>query len=307
MNLYRLYCLLVKKFREDRLMRFPNVVGISIGNKVVSGIETECKCIRVYVATKLPLRKLSYNDVVPSRINLVKTDVIEIGEIYAFGFTERMRPAKGGLSIGHYKISAGTLGCLVRDKESKEILILSNNHVLAQSNEAKIGDAILQPGSYDKGTEKKDVIAYLKRFIKIHVGSSFWWKKKESNLVDCAVAKPIIESIVSSEIMEIGVPKGIIQAKEKMSLQKSGRTTGHTKGTVIDTDITVKVNYGNFIATFKHQIMAGAMSAGGDSGSLVLDEYKNAVGLLFAGSKKTTIINPILDVLTLLNVELITE
>ena len=303
MNIYK-----IKKQYENKLFKLKNVVGIDIGNKIVGGVDTKHKCIRIYVEKKLPCSKISVGDLIPQVVgSSVKTDVIEIGKIKIFGFTERMRPAKGGISIGHHKITAGTLGCLVRDKESKETLILSNNHVLAQSNKAKIGDKIIQPGSYDKGTVKNDLIAHLERFIKIHTGSSFWWRKKESNIVDCAVAKPINESLVSSQIMRIGIPKGIIQVEENMQLQKSGRTTGYTRGKVIATDMTVKVNYGTFIATFKHQIMAGAMSAGGDSGSLVLDLNKNAVGLLFAGSEKVTIINPINNVLTLLDVELITE
>lgn len=45
--------------------------------------------------------------------------------------TERWRPAPMGVSIGHCKASAGTAGCLVKDKKTREILILSNAHVLA--------------------------------------------------------------------------------------------------------------------------------------------------------------------------------
>ena len=52
--------------------------------------------------------------------------------------------------------------------------------------------------------------------------------------------------------------------------------------------------------------MAGAMSAGGDSGSAVLDMNKRVVGLLFAGSDSTTIMNPIQLVLDALQVQLVT-
>ena len=51
--------------------------------------------------------------------------------------------------------------------------------------------------------------------------------------------------------------------------------------------------------------MAGSApaSAGGDSGSLVLDMRRNAIGLLFAGSSQVTILNPINAVLGSLQVE----
>ena len=41
-----------------------------------------------------------------------------------------MRPAPSGISIGHIDITAGTLGGLVRDRESGDVVILSNNESL---------------------------------------------------------------------------------------------------------------------------------------------------------------------------------
>ncbi len=306
---YKMYR--VRKNHEDDLLKLENVIGVGIGDKIVAGVSTKRKCIRIYVEKKVSIASMFSKDIVPRTLDLIETDVIEIGKIIALSFKHRLRPAKGGISIGHYKITAGTLGCLVRDRESKEILILSNNHVLAQSNKAKIGDVIIQPGKHDKGMLGADEIATLERFVKIKA-KSWWtaflfWIKEPKNLVDCAVAKPFLDEDVSPEILEIGIPTGVGQVEEGMKLQKSGRTTGHTKGTVIDADATVAVSYGRFIARFKHQIMASAMSAGGDSGSLCLDMQKKAISLLYAGSEKVTISNPIQEVLTLLDIELITE
>jgi len=70
--------------------------------------------------------------------------------------------------------------------------------------------------------------------------------------------------------------------------------------------VTVSVDYGGKIAIYKNQLMAGAMSQGGDSGSAVLDMNKQVVGLLFAGSNTTTIMNPIQLVLDALGVQLVT-
>jgi len=63
------------------------------------------------------------------------------------------------------------------------------------------------------------------------------------------------------------------------------------------------VNYGGGrVATFRRQIMTTNMSAGGDSGSLVANLDEGAVGLLFAGSARRTIVNNILFVQALLRV-----
>ena|SRR3990167_6184098 len=300
----------IQKIRDniqDKLLHLKNVVGVGIGDKITANQPTGKECIRVYVKSKRSIQSLNKKDIVPKKINEVETDVIEIGEIRAFQYKKYMRPAKCGVSIGHYKITTGTLGALVVDKTTNEILILSNNHVLANSNKAKIGDSIYQPGPYDGGSPST-LLANLSRFVKIQT-RSWWafWKKEPKNRVDCAVATPIDSTDVSEEILDIGTPRDVANVKVGSKLQKTGRTTGHTKGVVMDADVTVVVNYGSFTAKFEHQIMANAMSAGGDSGSLVLDENKNAIGLLFAGSDNTTIINSIHDVLESLNVRLITK
>jgi len=46
------------------------------------------------------------------------------------------------------------------------------------------------------------------------------------------------------------------------------------------------------------------MSQPGDSGSAVLDMDRQVVGLLFAGSDAATVINPIDEVFSALNIEL---
>ena len=73
-----------------------------------------------------------------------------------------------GISIGHYSITAGTFGAVVRDAATNARLILSNNHVLANSNSGSKGDTILQPGRYDGGKDPQDRIAELERFVTIN-------------------------------------------------------------------------------------------------------------------------------------------
>lgn len=312
------------------LLKKENVVAVGRGLKRVRGVVTSERAIICSVEKKMPFSQLKAKDLIPADINGEKTDVVETGEIKALkARTDRWRPAPGGVSIGHQQVSAGTLGCLV--KRDGQVYILSNNHVLADSNNASIGSNILQPGKYDGGT-LADRIALLTDFVPIEFGgepsdckvgktiakllnlSAFATKRQSrmrvinaeqaENLVDAAIALPINEADVDEEILEIGVPVGIAEGALGMQIQKSGRTTGLTKGEILQVDVAVKVQYGGGkTALFVDQLMAGEMCSGGDSGSAVLDMKNNVVGLLFAGSDKSTIMNPIQHVIELLKLE----
>lgn len=309
-----------KREAEAMLLNKANVVATGVGYKIEGVTPTNELAVIVSVREKLPLSALSASEVVPPTVAGVKTDVIETGEIVAFqNPKQKMRPARPGVSIGHFQITAGTLGCLVR--KGGQTYILSNNHVLANSNNAQIGDAIWQPGRADGGSSA-DQIGTLAEFVPIAFDnqppppsgclSSLMsmlgmqpraMNEPGNNRVDCALARPTTPDLVDPDILEIGVPTGVGTATLGTNLQKSGRTTGHTTGSVQQIDVTVTVNYGGPLATFTGQLMAGAMSQGGDSGSAVLDMDKHVVGLLFAGSTSTTIINPIQFVFDMLHID----
>jgi hypothetical protein len=125
------------------------------------------------------------------------------------------------------------------------------------------------------------------------------------NYVDAAIAAPLSPQIVRSEILFIGAPVGAGNASLGLPVQKTGRTTGYTQGTVSQIDATVRIDYGATQAIFAGQFLAGPMSQPGDSGSAVLDMDRRVVGLLFAGSNLTTVCNPIGRVLSALDVSLV--
>jgi hypothetical protein len=326
----------VKQSVESQIMSTPNVVGVGVGYEVAAGVPTGQLGVVVLVRRKLPLAALPPEDVLPKRLDSVPVDVVEVGELRAQqARTDRWRPAPGGVSLGHFKITAGTLGCVVRDRSTNARLILSNNHVLANSNDASPGDAILQPGPADGGSTNLDQIGTLERFVKIDFGTSpggcslanayvefgnalarllgsshrlntYRSNPQATNLVDAALARPLNDADVLDEILEIGTVSGTTQAFLGMPVRKSGRTTGFTTGQVNVVDATVSVSYGpGKTASFQNQLVAGPMSQGGDSGSLVVagDSLK-AVGLLFAGSSQSTIFSPIQAVLDSLQVDL---
>lgn len=328
---------------KQSILEKPNVVGVGVGFK--NNVPGQ-KAIVVMVEKKKPLAALSEADLIPRAFGAVKTDVIETGEIKA-GFahkasipydlkrTDRWRPAPGGVSIGHYKVTAGTLGTVVYSTYSDGTrYLLSNNHVFANSNDAELGDVILQPGAHDGGIIE-DHIAVLHRFAPINFGEepgscsiaeyyarfgNFLAEKVGSkhrvnsirrdksytsiNHFDAAIAKPYKSEDIDPSIIGIGEVYTTEQAYLGQRVVKSGRTTEYTEGYISLIHTTVKVNYGSGkIATFDDQLVAGPMSAGGDSGSLVVSgDTTNAVGLLFAGSTQTTIFSPIEPILDYFNV-----
>jgi hypothetical protein len=316
---------------RDLLTR-ANVVATGVGYKVTGGQRTETPAIVCSVERKRPAAELTARDLVPPTVEGVATDVVETGRIRSLQApTGRFRPAPGGVSIGHRDITAGTLGCLVM--KSGQAFILSNNHVLANSNEAEIGDPILQPGPIDGGSGTNDRLATLEAFVPIGfqapeppsecgfasvvitllnagcrlIGSRTRYRivslQQQENLVDAALARPVSAGDVIDQIHGIGRITGTAQASLGTAVMKSGRTTGVTTGEILQIDVTVDVQYGSGrIARFTDQLLAGAMSQGGDSGSAVLDDQHRLVGLLFAGSDTTTIINRIEHVLSALGV-----
>jgi hypothetical protein len=127
----------------------------------------------------------------------------------------------------------------------------------------------------------------------------------EDNLVDAAIARPLNPADVKDEFLNIGPIQGSVQGELGMAIKKSGRTTGFTTGEIQQVDVSANVQYGaGQIALFTDQLLAGAMSQGGDSGSAVLDDNNRLTGLLFAGSDTTTIINRIENVFSALGISL---
>lgn len=322
---------------RGKVLGLKNVVGVGVGYKHVGEESTGEPAFIVYVEKKLPPSDLSRSHIVPKKIGGLATDVVEIGVVKALGArTSRERPCQPGVSIGHYQSSAGTFGAVVRDKKTGELMILSNNHVLAngssiQEAKAKPGDPILQPGPYDGGTVK-DRIGTLDRYVPIVKSESksdcpvalavakaatrflnvvkkdyevrFYRKFDAENTVDCALAKIDAADLVANTVLEIGDIKGVSEVKSGVKVLKSGRTTGVTSGVIISTSTTLQVEMKEDEKVwFSDQVVTDMDSKPGDSGSLVVDENMKAVGLLFAGSDKLTVFNRIANVMELLEIE----
>ena len=295
----------------------------------------------VTVTKKVPVHLLKEEDLIPREIGGIETDVLEVGDLKFLDMdrTQRYRPFPMGVSCGNVQITAGTAGFLAVDTLTGKKVLVSNNHVLANVNNAPIGSSIVQPGVYDGGVEDNDTVAHLTRFVKIEssdcktskiitsilnlfmslIKSRFRFSYSlsnpsgniPSNKVDCACATLIDPNIAIKRLAELAVPDTVSNVKLGDTVLKSGRSTGVTEGVVhaIDYEANVQMDKeGTKTAHFVDQILVNhnisKFSAPGDSGSAIINRNESLVGLLFAGSDQVTICNKIQNVFEELKVRL---
>jgi hypothetical protein len=211
--------------------------------------------------------------------------------------------------------ASGTIGFKVRDNTAPGVVgWISNSHVVAGGTNGCAGGAPLgipeyQPGPVDTtpACSAGQLVGTLNRFIPLNFNGA-------ANEVDAGFVQSS-DSVVSSDILNLGPQvNNVVPAFVGQSVQKEGRTTSCTEGTVSAINLTVSITGdGPTCAdqTFTNQIMVGpfppliAFAAPGDSGSPVVDSDNNAVGLLFAGDTLgDAFVNPIQAVLDALNVSL---
>jgi hypothetical protein len=248
------------------------------------------------IPTNLPVIDAQGNEVPSETVDVIIEDE---GEILPQMNTMKRRPCPGGFSIGHFRVTMGTLGGIVRI-ESTWGYILSNNHILAATNSGVSGDPIYQPGVTDGG-RRRDTIGHLHNFIRLDFSGG-------NNEVDCAIAKACDpwNPHVMRNVWGIGIPNAIATASVGQAVRKSGRTTQITYGTILSDNATTRLSYGpGLTAVFVNQLQYTHMTQAGDSGSLVWDrDSLTVVGLHFAASGAGCYGNKIQRVLSLLNVNL---
>ena len=213
----------------------------------------------------------------------------------------------------------GTLGALVTRGGVQ--YILSANHILARSDAATVGDAIVQPGLIDTPTcttAGTTTVANLSQFSNLQANPSL--------NVDAAIAQAVAGKVdpagkiiyLGSTVDSNGVPvtdapqggTGLPASSVAVGrpVAKSGRSTGLTCSTIEATNISTSVDYTvncdgtgtKFTTNYTNQIgvIGGDFSGEGDSGSLIVtQDTASPVALLYAGSNTDTVGNPVADVL----------
>lgn len=223
----------------------------------------------------------------------------------------------------------GTLGALVTN--GVETYILSNFHVLASdvvlggngktsvSHPIIIHPALIDLGCIEaNGTAVADFAHAALPLVGSQIDDN---EHYDYGNVDAAIAL-VDEAVVdmTGSILGIGpISSSTVEASPRQRVKKSGRTTGFTTSRVSGVAATIRVAYEDECAgqpigtaTFTNQIVVenkgSRFLAGGDSGSLMVEdvaESPRAVGLLYAGSSRTAIANPIDDVLSIWNLSMV--
>jgi len=285
---------------DELVKKYDNAIATGVGHKLVNGVDTGRPALMVFVTEKYRgINKQDISQVIPQEIDGVPVDVVEAGHIVKQAYNTKVRPIVPGFSCSHYMVTAGTLGGIFLDKDD-HVVGLSNNHVMANENRCKIGDLIFQPGIADNPLVSKTFVGWknapnlpyfatLKDYNKLLVN--------QKNQHDSAIAR-VDDSYVTQRMITANYPVGQPMAgfgtpKVGMNVQKFGRTSERTTGKVISLGGEFTVGYDIGAITFIDCIVTTAMSQGGDSGSILFDDNMNAIGLLFAGSDKVSLFNPL--------------
>jgi hypothetical protein len=299
----------IQNRHTPKLLSIPEVVGTATGLNEVGG-----PSILVFTNKEVKAGKI------PNTLEGIPVVVKAVGNFFAMkpptstghqriDTTARLdRPVPIGVSTGNIgECSAGTIGARVIDT-SGNVYALSNNHVYALENNADKGSKVLQPGryeGYDRRTRycpanSADAIGTLADFQVID------FNPFNSNSIDAAIALSSTENLDKSTPADgYGTPASSpAEAVVGQAVQKYGRSSSLTKGTITAINADVMVHYDIKLAFFEDQIIVESKKAfiqAGDSGSLLVtdDADCSPVGLLFAGNSSGTyaIANPIGPVL----------
>ncbi|MEO5619245.1 MAG: hypothetical protein ABIS67_15860 [Candidatus Eisenbacteria bacterium] len=265
--------LTVQERYGDALLELYGVVGDGVG----PGGDGR-PVIKVFV-TRSGLR-------IPKQIQGVPVEQEVTGTISAFSLTGSHRPLAIGVSAGNInECLPGTIGAVLR-KGNRDYL-LSCNHVFARQNQAALGETIVQPsrpdGSADCSPNPADAVGVLADFEPLDFAGG-------NNFIDAA----IVEVALPPGMVSCATPAGFYgypgvtpaAPATGLAIQKLGRTTELTRGSIKAINVKVKISYPLGVAKFQGVMLTSAgFGAFGDSGSLVVtdDGARAPVGLIFAG------------------------
>lgn len=261
----------------------PNVIGTATGPRLTGGRPTGDLAVKVYVERKLP--GLPAPGAVPRFVDGVPTDVIESGPARALT-SPRLRPVLGGGSIGFPGAAGGTIASVCFDLRTGAPHLLSNHHVLVMAPETRLRNRVLQPGGGDPAS---DVVGRLARAAPL--------RPDRANRVDAAIAR----LDVAHDAVALPAPADVALGRP---VRKSGSASGVTTGRVQDLHADIVVDVRGRPTRFAGQLVLDLEAAPGDSGSLVVTDAGEPVGLLFAGTDAFVLANPMAAVLQALRIRL---
>ncbi len=272
-----------------------NVVGLCFAPKLRRG-RLEDVTLQVHVKRKRALEKIPERLRVPETIEhggvRSHTDVHEVGEARVEVLVSAARPSRPGYSVGHVDGGSGTLGCVVRARDTGEQLGLSCAHVVGLGGEGDPGDRVLVPSRPDAAAIGKLGRARYGTLVHVAAPSADW--DAAAGNVDAATFRPDAPAHLRREIALVDVaPSGIVDdVAVGARVKKVGAATELTWGEVRAVHWLVMLPYPRPDGTveevwFADQIGVTRCSAPGDSGALMLDDATNAAVGMHVGSTDT--------------------
>ncbi len=271
----------VKRGIEDQLLDLTGVHGVSLGYKISDGKPTDVFGITVHVTEKRPLDVIPDAERVPSEIDGVPTDIIVHPQARPHADEGKYRPLRGGCQL-QVKNWLGTLGCFVR--KGGTTYLLTNQHVLPAGS-----GTVWQPTNQKHNDIGTAVQAAL------------------TPLVDAAIGS--ITTSWTNSILQIGQVSGSYNitpadiAPPGYPVRKRGRTTGLTSGRVTGLNFSGTRTDG---WVFRDQLFINSsIGDSGDSGSALVNNSNQVVGLYWGGNSSIGAGSTIANVMAALGVQVV--
>lgn len=303
---------------EAALRSKKNVVDIGIACKEIAGRHIETMCYVVYVQEKTSAAALGPADLIPEEIAGIPTDVVEIRSAKFLEDKAQYRPLKGGIQVASNNGSwVGTLGCFAVSNENSKLVMLSNHHVLYHGDETD-GDPVGQPDLTCSACCTCDIVAYNMKGVLTNKVDGAIARIGIEQIADNYVISNVVKGLgeytnvntASEQLTNDDAP--IYGVAPQMSwfksdgtvvsctvipgqrVRKVGRTTGRTIGKVIGIAAPGRVgipqdqppNFLDQIYIVPHtQNGNNQFAQGGDSGSVIVNDHNQVVGLLMASKE----------------------
>jgi hypothetical protein len=281
------------------LMAYPGVREVAVGVKEVNGKPTDVVAFRVYVVQKKADAEVPPAEKIPPQVLGVPTDVVLEANTRLIEDSDKYRPLLGGIQIGNDTSSGtGTLGCIAQLTSDNSMVMLSNHHVM-MSGGAAVGEKVGQPEISCCCCCKGNIIGTVLNAL-------------DNTLVDCAIARITDQPGFIMEVVDIGLLLGsapLVGASTVLPndrVRKRGKRTELTIGTVLTPSMSTatKTNQIEIVPTAEFPRFAYY----GDSGSVVVNDANQVVGLLWSIDSATETrgyANIITNVMTAMNIRII--
>ncbi len=263
--------------RKEIMAKYPDVVSVDVGLKQVKGQPQQIICFRLHVKQKKPLSQLKPQEVLPSAIAGILTDVKVDTPYYINADTGSYDPMWGGVGIKTQEVPiSGTLGCFVTLNADGKAHLLSNHHILKGSTGA-IGKLVGQP------TEPDDtccccICGDIAKVVDTEDNAS----------VDCGIAI-LLDKRFSNNILQIGPIFGDAPAIIGDIVRKRGASSELTWGVVMSTMESPNVPINGLLRTNQIEVMPDPIfpefGTGGDSGAVYVNNLNQIIGLHFSSNR----------------------